>query len=140
MVLSDGLAARLSEDLGAADTLDKELVDAEDELAAAKEVMRLYEPVARRGAVLMQVATKLIQVRRHNLCFDSSMHSAAKPTVHGPSSRMSTEQFKNKTPLHTPTLSRFSAHDLFTPPHALGRSRPFVPLAPQRCWKQSKRA
>ena len=64
MVLSDGLAARLSEDLGAADTLEKELVDAEDDLAAAKEVMRLYEPVARRGAVLMQVATKLIQVGR----------------------------------------------------------------------------
>ena len=66
MVLSDGLAARLSEDLGTADTLEKELVDAEDDLAAAKEVMRLYEPVARRGAVLMQVATKLIQVGRRN--------------------------------------------------------------------------
>lgn len=45
MVLSDGLAARLSEDLGQADKLDQDLREADEELGAAKDIMKLYEPV-----------------------------------------------------------------------------------------------
>jgi len=62
MVLSDGLAARLSEDLGSADALDLALQESTEELTTAQDIMRLYEPVSRRGALLMQVATRLIQV------------------------------------------------------------------------------